>query len=353
MNNLLQNPNFASGSTTGWQLDSGWGVSLAPPSPGIAYQASFSGSQFGGFPVPPPARLVNLTQIPTTVSGIITVSCSVFGQVRGSGTAQLRLVFYNYDGTQSGIIISSLPVAHTGVWQTRTVSAPMPDDPNITYALVDFAVSGSNGGTWWSCTNFFAMSVSNSILIPGMGYYLKLFTSQYQLSTKLLAWQSALMQPIRDLATCIQQFNNAYDIDVAIGSQLDVLGQRIGVSRTVPFQPSNGVSPILDDVTYRILLYATIAKNHWDGKTVSLYTIWKDLFPGGTLGIQDNQDMTANVTTQGSFTSIVQDLISHGFIVPRPECVQYNPPSSPVTGPFFGFDLETAVISGFDVGKWT
>jgi hypothetical protein len=186
-----------------------------------------------------------------------------------------------------------------------------------------------------------------------LAYYVNLFTSQYKLSPNLIAWQTALMTPIDDLTTCIQQFNAAYDIDVAVGKQLDAIGELVGASRTVPFQPSGGVSPVLDDATYRILLYATIAKDHWDGTILSLYQIWRHLFPGGVLGVQDNQNMTANITIAGSFTSIEQDLIANGFIIPRPEGVLYNPPTAPVTGPFFGFDLETLVISGFDVGKWT
>ena len=49
-------------------------------------------------------------------------------------------------------------------------------------------------------------------------------------------------------------------------AQLDALGTLVGQSRQVPFQPSGGVSPILDDNTYRILLQAKIAQNQFDGQ---------------------------------------------------------------------------------------
>ena len=183
-------------------------------------------------------------------------------------------------------------------------------------------------------------------------YYVNLFTSQYKLSPNLNAWQTALMTPVDDLTTCIEQFNVAYDLDNAVGNQLDVLGELIGVSRIVPFQPSGGVSPVLDDSTYRLLLYATLAENSWDGTIVSLYKIWQTLFPAGYLSIHDNQNMTANIITTGTFTSIEMDLINHGLIVPRPEGVQYNS-SGAGLGPYFGFDLNNTVIAGFNIGKFT
>lgn len=185
-----------------------------------------------------------------------------------------------------------------------------------------------------------------------MQYYLSLFTSQYRMSAKLNAWQTVLLTPIDDLTTCMEQFNAAYDLDVAIGNQLDVLGQLIGVSRTLPFQPSKGVSPILDDTTYRLLLRATLARNTWNGKTSSLYPIWQSLLPGATLLIQDNQNMTCNIIYGGDLSSIETDLITHGMIVPRPEGVLYNYGAS--TGePFFGFDRNDAVVAGFDTGNFT
>jgi hypothetical protein len=184
-----------------------------------------------------------------------------------------------------------------------------------------------------------------------MQYYLALFASQYQMSPNLKAWQQALMQPIDDLATCIQGFNGNYDIDCAVGIQLDVLGQLLGVSRHVPFQPSNGVSPILDDATYRVLLYATRANDNWDGKLSSIYSTMQGIFQTGSIILTDNQNMTASVTTTGTLSSIITDLINNGMIVPRPEGVQYNYQTGQV-GPLFGFDENNVNVSGFDTGNW-
>jgi len=136
----------------------------------------------------------------------------------------------------------------------------------------------------------------------------------------------------------------------ALGPQLDLLGSTVGAKRTVGFQPSNSVSPVLDDATYRIYIKAKIAQNQWDGTLPSLYPIWATLFPSGRIIIIDNQNMTATITLIGAFTSITKDLISNGYIVPRPEGVLYNYVFG--TLPFFGFGSSPGFIAGFDTGHW-
>lgn len=179
-------------------------------------------------------------------------------------------------------------------------------------------------------------------------YYLNLFTSQYKLSPRLQKWAELAFQPIDDLTNCLTEFTSAFDVDFAIGKQLDTIGQLIGVSRTVGFQPSGGISPVLDDTTYRLLLKARIAWNQWDGKTVSLYPIWQSLFPSGRLIIHDNQDMTATIILSGTFTSILQDLVTNGYIVPRPEGVLYIFTFADL--PILGADQNNAFIAGADLG---
>lgn len=182
-----------------------------------------------------------------------------------------------------------------------------------------------------------------------LGYYLNLFTSQYKVkSVNFIKWAQQSWQPIDDLTSCLSFITSNYDLDYAVGVQLDVAGLEIGQSRVVNFQPSDGVSPTLDDTTYRLLLKARLAQNSWDGKTASLYPIWQTLFPGGRLVVNDNQNMTATIIVSGSFTSIITDLITNGYIVPRPETVEYTY----VTGtlPIFGADRNDSFVAGADLG---
>ena len=181
-------------------------------------------------------------------------------------------------------------------------------------------------------------------------YYLNLFTSEYQNSTNLLSWAAVLLRPFIDAAIAVGTLAAAFDVDRAGGVQLDTIGLILGASRTVGFQPSGGVSPVLDDSTYRIYLKAKIVQNQWDGQIGSLYAAWQGLFPGGTITIIDNQNMTATIILSGTFNSITQDLITNGYIVPRPEAVLYNYTFADL--PILGFDQDNTFVAGFDVGHF-
>jgi len=181
-------------------------------------------------------------------------------------------------------------------------------------------------------------------------YYSNLLTSQYRNTTQFNSWLSTVLNITNDITNCLQTITANFDLDEAVGNQLDVLGLIVGVSRTVNFQPSDSVSPVLDDSTYRILIKATIANNQWNGLISSLYPLWNSLFPGGSIVIIDNQNMTADIILAGTFTSIIQDLITNGLIIPRPETVQYNFIFGSL--PFFGFDFDGVYIAGWDIGKW-
>jgi hypothetical protein len=191
--------------------------------------------------------------------------------------------------------------------------------------------------------------MGSSIQSISASYYQNLLVWQYKGCPQFNAWLAAVLSIANDISLCLQSMEAAFDLNYAIGNQLDILGQIIGVSRTVNFQPSGGVSPVLDDTTYRILLLATLANNTWDGTIGSLYPIWQTLFPGGKITIVDNQDMSATILIGGSFSSIMKDLITHDYIVPRPQAVEYT--YSFAIPPFFGFDREDAFIGGLGT-KW-
>jgi Protein of unknown function (DUF2612) len=204
-------------------------------------------------------------------------------------------------------------------------------------------VYGSNG---WGAGGY----GNSPIEFLNIGYYQSLRTHQYVNSPKFNALLYVLLKKFDDVTRCLVSLDYYLYIDNAVGAQLDQLGDIVGAGRTVGFQPSGGVSPVLDDTTYRLLIKAQIAKNQWDGTIGSLQTIWQRLFPGGTIVIADQQNMTAVIILIGTFTSIEQDLIVNGYIVPRPEGVLYNY----VFGefPLFGFGDVPGFIAGFDTGHW-
>lgn len=157
--------------------------------------------------------------------------------------------------------------------------------------------------------------------------YLNNITSQHRDKPKFIAWLSSHLNIIDDMYTIVKNMDNDFDIDNAIGSQLDTLGIIIGRERTLTFQPLNNFNPVLTDDYYRLVLKTKIAFNMWDGTIQSIYTIWNDIFGNDTdlsLQIKDNQDMSFDAYITGYTDQIQQDLIQHGYIIPKPQGVKVN-----------------------------
>ena len=154
--------------------------------------------------------------------------------------------------------------------------------------------------------------------------YLDNITSQHRDKPKLIAWLSSSLNIIDHAYIMTKNMDNDFDLDNAIGKQLDILGQIIGRKRTLTFQPLNGHNPVLDDETYKLVLKAKVAMNMWDGKIESAYEIWNNIFNDIGLQLQDNQDMSLTAYITGYVNQIRQDLIQHGYIVPKPEGVRIN-----------------------------
>jgi hypothetical protein len=190
-----------------------------------------------------------------------------------------------------------------------------------------------------------------------IGYYLGLLTSQWSPpnSPKTNAFLQFLLQKFDDASQCLVSMDLAFDLDFAQGAQLDALGVIVGAKRTVGFQPSFAVSPILDDETYRIYIKYKIVANQWDGTIPGLYAAWRQIFlPGApplSILVADQQNMSADVIVTGGSSSILTDLVNNGYIVPRPEGVLYNYGFGNL--PVFGFDRNDAYQAGFDLGKWS
>jgi len=203
-----------------------------------------------------------------------------------------------------------------------------------------------------------------------LSYYLSLPTSEYQNSPNFIAFLQALMTPFNDCATLAANMYTYFDINNAVGVQLDLIGALIGRKRPTGINPTGAIwdaqpdvdsipdvdlltqpiNNIVNDSDYRVLLQATIIRNTWDGTIPSLYKAWSTLFPGGQIILIDNQDMTMDVVIIGNFSPTIIDLIVGDYIVPRPAGVQINYIIGPL--PVFGYGLENSYISGYGVGKW-
>jgi Protein of unknown function (DUF2612) len=124
--------------------------------------------------------------------------------------------------------------------------------------------------------------------------YTNLITSEHSDKPKFMATVAATCQPFADMFEEYNDVDELYNIDTAQGAQLDVIGQWIGLSRTLsipltgvyfsfdtsglgfdqgvwqgPFDPSTQLTQ-LGDETYRQVLKAKIQANKFDG-TIPTY----------------------------------------------------------------------------------
>lgn len=208
-----------------------------------------------------------------------------------------------------------------------------------------------------------------------------LITSQHSDKPKFMASLAAALQPYGDLIATLQSIPGLYDLDVAIGPRLDVVGEWVGRPRALglpltdvyftldeaglgfdegvwlgPFDPISGLVDLPDE-SYRTYLRAVIAANHWDGSIPEAYAVWHKLFDaaGSRVLIQDNGDMTMLIALVGSTPdAITRALLTGGYLSLKPSGVRiagYVGPSDPAA-PLFGLDADTPSITGFDAGCW-
>lgn len=147
--------------------------------------------------------------------------------------------------------------------------------------------------------------------------YLNRITSQHKIKPKYMALVAARLQPFIDLAECLESFDAAFDLENAVGKQLDVIGEYVGIKRLLNFQPQFS-SALLPDPYYRMLIKAKISLNNWDGTVTGIKKLWGDIFPNYTVTVVDNQDMTLNVQITGLRSLFESELIKHGYITPKP-----------------------------------
>ena len=185
-------------------------------------------------------------------------------------------------------------------------------------------------------------------VVPSLADYLSLVPPQHRNKPNFIAALTAVLQPMVDHQAVLASMPAAFDLDVAVGVQLDQIGLWVGVSRK---------ALSLDDTTYRLLLRARIEADRWDGTLSGAIRAFDYLFsdPATHVFIQDNLDMSYYLNVSGTLLSpSMMAVLTGGYIPLKPAGVRLagvNVVS--VDGlPLFGFDIEDPAISGFDVGAW-
>lgn len=175
--------------------------------------------------------------------------------------------------------------------------------------------------------------------------YIALLTSQHRSKPKFSDSLTAAVQPLADTFSVELLMQTLFDLDTAVGTQLDVIGQWVGVSRIVNIplaaftfsfddanlgfdlgswnSPTNASGTSLADDAYRTLIRSRVLNNRWNGSVEDAYAIWDVLFAGTgyVMYIKDNGNLTITlylVKTGGMVDAVTKALFEGGYLNIKP-----------------------------------
>ena len=194
------------------------------------------------------------------------------------------------------------------------------------------------------------------------------------------SWVFTLTEPLRIARERLAALREDFDVDTAVGAQLDAIGVRVGVSRILPmtltdvyfalddtggigldlgvwkgvYDPVDGTTT-LGDETYRAVIKAKIAQNHGAGTRGSLPDFLGEVLgqfgqPAKVLDLEDLDTMHVVLhLTKDTTPPIVWELFSRRIIDVTAAGVSVDLVDN---HPWFGLDYETASVKGLDESSW-
>ncbi len=227
-------------------------------------------------------------------------------------------------------------------------------------------------------------------------HYLAKVPPEHAGDAKFMAELALLLQPLCDGQALLNDLPNYFDIDnetLCVGAQLNVLGQWIGRTRSVPIpmqdvfftwgDPLRGwgrgvwYNPDLNpgvtytnlaDPDYRRLLKCVAVANEWDGSvtmatealqqffTVALYPDTHVFALDQSWGVQSGETINMNmaICVSGVIPSITDLLLmSQGLLGLKPAGIGVDYVVTSVSGtPVFGWGVSNEFIGGWGEGAW-
>lgn len=173
--------------------------------------------------------------------------------------------------------------------------------------------------------------------------YSDLITPQHRTQPKFAAWVNTLAGGLGQIYDALVALPQVFDVDTAIGVQLDAVGRWVGIGRvqetTTPPTFFSWNTPglgwnqaywrapytdattwvTLDDATYRALIKARIGANYWRGTTAEVNAIGAEAsaFLGINCTVLDNLDMSVTIYITGTPTNTLLKLIQKGRLPPK------------------------------------
>lgn len=211
--------------------------------------------------------------------------------------------------------------------------------------------------------------------------YTDLIPSANQSAPNFVATVSLVASAWSDNSNVAMGGPTDYDLDVAVGAQLDKIGQWIGITRYLtgaisgvyfafddptlgfdqgvwlgPFDSPTGILALPDDY-YRLVLKARIFNNRWNGSIPDAYSLAAVVLAqlGIELFIVDHTDLTMDIGLVGTSvpTPLIKALFQQGVINITPICIHVlNYIFQTTTGPIFALDLNSTEFAGLDQSSW-
>lgn len=180
--------------------------------------------------------------------------------------------------------------------------------------------------------------------------YTQYITAPHKQAPNFVEWVRAQTKPFADIQTALGFIATAFDLDVAVGSQLDDVGRWVGVSRRLeiplnaaffsfdvaglgwdegywkgPYEPAEGVVS-LDDDAFRSLIRARVAYNYWNGSNEKLELIGATVlqFWGVEAYMLDNQDMTVTLFLTKEPPVVILELLKQAALLSKPAGVRLH-----------------------------
>lgn len=212
--------------------------------------------------------------------------------------------------------------------------------------------------------------------------YLSLVTAFHRGKPKFTATLECTLQPFVDAQIFLRHLPEEFDVDTAIGKQLDIVGEWAGVTRRLPiplqdfwfrwndtrrgwsagvwknpdFEGGQVGITYLGDDDFRSLIKAKIGANYWDGTVPDGQIALDEFFANsGTLSlIQDRHDLSIAIGVAGELPSLPKvALLGGGYIKLKPAAIKtYYWFTSVNTKPLFGYGVQNAYVSGWNIGAW-
>lgn len=183
--------------------------------------------------------------------------------------------------------------------------------------------------------------------------------AQYADKPKAVAWYGITPTMLEQLDLAAEAVRTSYDIDAAVGAQLDVIGRIVVIDRGfesfVVFDPDtyfggpgdacqfggidsqfesvgDVLSQEVSDTIFRVLIRAKIAKNNSDATLDGIASALSFITESSPIRVVDNENMTMSVSFGSELTDIERFVFNTFDVVPRPQGVR-----------FLGYVEETAI----------